>query len=47
MMIQLDFLSDFMAANPGASMAAAVRSWKTLKRMNSPKDDRTFTRICD
>ena len=43
----INFLSDFMAANPGASMAAAVRAWKTVKRMNSPKDYRAFTRIRD
>ena len=43
----INFLSDFRAANPGASMAAAVRAWKTVKRMNSPKDYRAFTRIRD
>jgi hypothetical protein len=43
----INFLSDFMAANPGASMPAAVRAWKTVKRMNSPKDYRAFTRIRD
>lgn len=43
----INFLSDFMAANPGASMAAAVRAWKRVKRMNSPKDYRAFTRIRD
>ena len=31
-----------MAANPGASMAAAIRAWKTVKRMNSPKDYSAF-----
>ena len=40
----INFLSDFRAANPGASMAAAVRAWKTVKRMNSPKDYRAFAR---
>ena len=43
----INFLSDFMAANPGASMSAAVRAWKTVKRMNSPKDYRAFARIRD
>lgn len=38
------FLSDFMAANPGARMAAAIRAWKTVKRMNSPKNYRAFSR---
>src|SRR4029453_8913386 len=37
-------LSDFMAANPGARMAAAIRAWKTVKRMNSPKNYRAFSR---
>jgi hypothetical protein len=38
------FLSDFMAANPGATMAAAIRAWKTVKTMDSPKNYRAFTR---
>ena len=37
------FLSDFMAANPGATMAAAIRAWKTVKTMDSPKNYRAFT----
>jgi hypothetical protein len=41
------FLSDFMAANPGARMAAAIRAWKTVKRMNSPKNYRAFSRTRD
>ena len=41
------FLSDFMAANPGARMAVAIRAWKTLKRMDSPKDYRAFNRTRD
>ena len=43
----INFLSDFMAANPGATMAAAIRAWKTVKAMNSPKDYRAFARIRD
>jgi hypothetical protein len=43
----INFLSDFMAANPGARMAAAIRAWKTVKRMNSPKDYRAFNRTRD
>ena len=38
------FLSDFMAANPGATMAAGIRAWKALKKMNAPKDYRAFSR---
>ena len=34
----INFLSDFMAANPGATMAAAIRAWKTVKSMNAPKN---------
>jgi hypothetical protein len=33
-----------MAAHPGASMAAAIRAWKTLKRMDAPKNYRAFSR---
>ena len=38
----INFLSDFMAANPGASMAAAIRAWKTVKSMNAPKHYRSL-----
>jgi hypothetical protein len=43
----INFLSDFMAANPGARMAAAIRAWKAVKRMNSPKNYRAFSRARD
>lgn len=33
-----NFLSDFMAENPGATMAAGIRAWKTVKRMDAPKN---------
>lgn len=36
------FLSDFMAANPDATMAAAIRAWKTVKRMDSVKNYRAY-----
>ena len=39
----INFLSDFMAANPGATMAAAIRAWKTVKSMNAPKNYRSLT----
>jgi hypothetical protein len=40
----VNFLSDFMAANPGAPMAAAIRAWKRVKSMDSPKSYRAFSR---
>ena len=33
---------DFMAANPEATMAAGIRAWKQVKRLNSPKSYRAF-----
>jgi hypothetical protein len=38
----INFLSDFMAANPEATMAAGIRAWKQVKRLNSPKSYRAF-----
>ncbi len=38
------FLSDFMTANPGATMAAAISAWKAVKTMDSPKTYRAFAR---
>ena len=40
----INFLSDFMAANPGATMASAIRAWKRVKAMDSPKNYRAFAR---
>jgi hypothetical protein len=40
----IHFLSDFMAAHPGATMAAAIRAWKKVKTMDSPKSYRAFAR---
>jgi hypothetical protein len=40
----INFLSDFMAANPGATMAAGIRAWKRVKKMNSLKTYRAFVR---
>ena len=40
----INFLSDFMAANSGATMAAAIRAWKTVKTMDVPKNYRSFAR---
>ena len=41
------FLNDFMAANPGATMAAAIRAWKTVKAMDSSKHYLAFARTHD
>ena len=38
----INFLSDFMAANPGATMEAGIRAWKKVKRLNSPKSYRAY-----
>ena len=43
----INFLSDFMAANPEATMAAAIHAWKTVKTMDSPKEYRAFARTRD
>ena len=40
----INFLSDFMAANPGATMAAGIRAWKAVKAMDSAKDYCAFAR---
>jgi hypothetical protein len=40
----INFLSDFMAANPKATMASAIRAWKRVKSMDSPKNYRAFVR---
>src|SRR5262245_4461205 len=36
------FVRDFMAANPGAGMAAAIRAWKKVKTLDAPKTYRAF-----
>ena len=33
----MNFVSDFMRANPGAPHAAAVRAWHELKKLDAPK----------
>jgi hypothetical protein len=40
----VNFLSDFMAAHPRATMAAAIRAWKTVKTMDSPSEYRAYAR---
>lgn len=41
----INFLSDFMAAHPGATMASAIRAWKKVKTMDSPKSYRAFAAL--
>ena len=38
----INFLSDFMVANPGSTMKAAIRAWKAVKKMNASKNYRAF-----
>src|SRR5262249_45666226 len=38
----VNFVSDFMAANPGTGMSAAIRAWKTLKKRAAPKNYRGY-----
>jgi hypothetical protein len=33
----INFMSDFMAQNPGASQSDAIRAWQEVKRMDAPK----------
>lgn len=33
----INFMSDFMAQNPGASHSDAIRAWEQVKRMDAPK----------
>jgi hypothetical protein len=36
------FLSDFLAAEDGATHAQAIRAWKMLKTLDIPKDYRSW-----
>src|SRR5439155_19647785 len=40
----INFLSDFLAANLGGGMAAAIGCWKKGKKMDLPKNYRAFAR---
>jgi len=33
----MNFISDFMAANKGASQETAIRAWHEVKAMDAPK----------
>jgi hypothetical protein len=36
------FMADFLAQQPGATRAAAIEAWHTLKTMNCPKTYRDW-----
>src|SRR3954465_10671212 len=40
----VNFLSDFFAAEKGATRAQALEAWKTLKALDIPKDYRSWAR---
>jgi hypothetical protein len=40
----INFMSDFMAAEQGATRAQAIRAWTTLKALDVPKDYRSWKR---
>jgi hypothetical protein len=40
----INFVRDFFAAEKGATREQAVRAWKELKKLNVPKDYRSWTR---
>jgi hypothetical protein len=41
----INFMSDFMAAEPGATREQAIRAWTTLKALDVPKDYRSWKRF--
>lgn len=41
----INFVSDYVAENPGVPMASAIRAWKAVKRMATTKDYRAFKRV--
>ena len=41
----VNFLSDFMAAEPSATREQAIRAWTTLKALDVPKDYRSWKRF--
>jgi SAP domain-containing protein len=41
----VNFFSDFMAAEQGATRARAIRAWRTLKTLDLPKDYRSWKRF--
>jgi len=41
----INFMSDFMAAEPSSTREDAIRAWKTLKALDLPKDYRTWKKF--
>lgn len=41
----INFISDYVAAEPGASRAEILRAWKKLKRLDAPKNYRAWVRV--
>jgi hypothetical protein len=40
----INFLSDFLAAEKGATREQAIRAWKKLKTLDAPKTYRSWVR---
>jgi len=38
----INFMSDFLAAQPGATKAEAIKAWQKLKKMDCPKTYRDW-----
>lgn len=41
----INFLSDFLASQKGATKEQAVKAWKKLKKMDSPKNYKSWKRM--
>ena len=41
----INFVSDFLAKEPGATREQAIDAWKTLKTLDAPKDYRSWARM--
>ncbi|HYJ88753.1 MAG TPA: SAP domain-containing protein [Pyrinomonadaceae bacterium] len=41
----INFMSDFLAAEPNSTRQHAIRAWKTLKALDLPKDYRSWKRF--
>ena len=41
----INFLSDFLAGEKGATREQAVRAWKKLKKLDAPKNYRSWVRV--
>ena len=41
----VNFMSDFLAAEPGATREQAIKAWTTLKTLDAPKDYRSWKKV--